>query len=81
MDAIKQQGLSIDLIVATGDLVQDQSFAAYQHFADGLQDYLHLIVVTCNHDYQPAMIDALNQAGILSAKQVLMNIGGLLLLG
>ena len=29
---IKQQGLSIDLIVATGDLVQDQSFAAYQHF-------------------------------------------------
>ncbi len=32
LDAIKQQGLSIDLIVATGDLVQDQSFAAYQHF-------------------------------------------------
>lgn len=73
LDAIKQQGLSIDLIVATGDLVQDQSFAAYQHFADGIARLPSPCVwLPGNHDYQPAMIDALNQAGILSAKQVLI---------
>lgn len=36
LDAISEENLPIDLIVATGDLVQDQSPQAYQHFADGI---------------------------------------------
>lgn len=36
LDAILEQNQPIDLIVATGDLVQDQSPEAYQHFADGI---------------------------------------------
>lgn len=73
LNAIREQGLEVDLIVATGDLVQDQTFDAYQHFADGIATLTPPCVwLPGNHDYQPAMIDALNQAGILSAKQVLI---------
>ncbi len=73
LNAIREQDLDVDLIVATGDLVQDQTFEAYQHFADGIATLTPPCVwLPGNHDYQPAMIDALNQAGILSAKQVLI---------
>ena len=33
LDAIHAESPEYDLIVATGDLAQDQSAAAYQHFA------------------------------------------------
>ena len=32
LNAIREQGLDVDLIVATGDLVQDQTVEAYQCF-------------------------------------------------
>ncbi|ELX8377634.1 3',5'-cyclic-AMP phosphodiesterase [Providencia vermicola] len=73
LDAILEQNQPIDLIVATGDLVQDQSPEAYQHFADGIE----LIPAPCvwlpgNHDYQPAMVRSLKLAGISSAKEILI---------
>lgn len=73
LDAILQQNLPIDLIVATGDLVQDQSPQAYQHFAQGIE----LIPAPCvwlpgNHDYQPAMVNSLKLAGISCAKEILI---------
>lgn len=34
LEAIRPHQHEFDLIVATGDLAQDQSSAAYQHFAD-----------------------------------------------
>lgn len=73
LDAIEAQGEDIDLIVATGDLVQDQSIAAYQSFADGIKRLSAPCVwLPGNHDYQPAMVDALKIAGISSAKQVVI---------
>lgn len=73
LDAILQQNLPVDLIVATGDLVQDQSPQAYQHFAQGIE----LIPAPCvwlpgNHDYQPAMVSSLKLAGISCAKEILI---------
>lgn len=73
LDAIRQQSIAYDLIVATGDLAQDHSLKAYQHFADGIK----LLSPPCvwlpgNHDFQPAMVDALAESAMMSAKEVLL---------
>jgi 3',5'-cyclic-AMP phosphodiesterase len=36
LDAILAQQRDFDLVVATGDLAQDHSLAAYRHFAEGI---------------------------------------------
>jgi Icc protein len=60
-----------DLIVATGDLAQDQSAQAYQHFADGIAGFsVPCVWLPGNHDFQPAMYSALQDAGISPAKVV-----------
>ena len=73
LDAIVKQQLPADLIVATGDLVQDQSTRAYQRFTDGIA---HLpapcVWLPGNHDYQPSMAQELAAAGISPSKQVLL---------
>lgn len=59
--------------MATGDLVQDQSPQAYQHFADGIARIpAPCVWLPGNHDYPPAMVKTLRIAGISSAKQVLI---------
>ncbi|EKT58179.1 3',5'-cyclic-AMP phosphodiesterase [Providencia burhodogranariea] len=73
LDAILEQNQPIDLIVATGDLVQDQSPQAYQHFVHGI----NLISAPCvwlpgNHDYQPAMVKSLKVKGISCEKEILI---------
>lgn len=73
LDAIQAQRHEVDLIVATGDLAQDHSQAAYRHFAEGIA----LLPAPCvwlpgNHDFQPAMADALAGGGVSPAKQVLL---------
>lgn len=74
LDAILAQNLPIDLIVATGDFVQDQSPQAYQHFAQGIERISAPCVwLPGNHDYQPAMVRSLKIAGISCAKQVLID--------
>ncbi|MDU3506582.1 MAG: metallophosphoesterase [Morganella morganii] len=56
LDAIVKQQLPADLIVATGDLVQDQSTRAYQRFTDGIARLpAPCVWLPGNHDYQPSM--------------------------
>ena len=75
LDAIHAESPEYDLIVATGDLAQDQSAAAYQHFAEGIASFRAPCVwLPGNHDLQPAMYSALQDAGISPAKRVF--IGG-----
>ncbi|ERT14571.1 3',5'-cyclic-AMP phosphodiesterase [Photorhabdus temperata] len=73
LDAILKQNADIDLIVATGDLAQDQSLEAYRHFADGIARLpAPCVWLPGNHDYQPAMVDALAAAGVSPSKQILV---------
>lgn len=65
LEAIRPHQHEFDLIVATGDLAQDQSSAAYQHFAEGIASFRAPCVwLPGNHDFQPAMYSALQDAGI-----------------
>lgn len=73
LNAIIAQQQDIDFIVATGDLAQDHSLTAYQHFCDGIAK----LGTPCawlpgNHDFQPAMTSVLASAGILPSKQILL---------
>ena len=72
LDAIQAQQRECDLIVATGDLAQDQTAAAYQHFAEGIARFgAPCVWLPGNHDFQPAMYTALQEAGISSSKRVI----------
>ncbi|WP_340620885.1 3',5'-cyclic-AMP phosphodiesterase [Xenorhabdus siamensis] len=71
LDAILEQNLDIDLVVATGDLVQDQTTGAYQHFVEGVARLpAPCVWLPGNHDYQPAMVDVLTAAELPLSKQI-----------
>jgi len=71
LEAIHAQKRECDLIVATGDLAQDQTSAAYQHFAEGIASFnAPCVWLPGNHDFQPSMYSALQDAGISPAKRV-----------
>jgi Icc protein len=54
-------------------LAQDHSLAAYRHFAEGIARLpAPCVWLPGNHDFQPAMVDALADAGIAPSKQVLV---------
>lgn len=73
LDAIIGQGSDYDLIVATGDLAQDHSLSAYDRFATGIATLpAPCVWLPGNHDFQPAMVDAMAAADILPSKQVLL---------
>ncbi|PVZ85124.1 3',5'-cyclic-AMP phosphodiesterase [Serratia sp. S1B] len=73
LDAVIAQQREYDLVVATGDLAQDHSLAAYQHFAAGMKRLpVPCVWLPGNHDFQPAMVDALADAAISPSKQVLV---------
>ncbi|ACS87374.1 MULTISPECIES: 3',5'-cyclic-AMP phosphodiesterase [Musicola] len=73
LDAIAAQRLDFDLITATGDLAQDHTHEAYQHFAGGIRRFqVPCVWLPGNHDFQPAMVDALEKAGIAPSKHVLL---------
>lgn len=73
LDAIHASQRECDLIVATGDLAQDHSAAAYQHFAEGIASFAAPCVwLPGNHDFQPAMYSTLQESGISPAKRVLL---------
>ncbi|ARU92903.1 3',5'-cyclic-AMP phosphodiesterase [Tatumella citrea] len=73
LDAVIAQQQHYDLIIATGDLSQDHSVEAYQHFAEGVQRFTAPCVwLPGNHDFQPAMYDTLAKAGISQSKHVLL---------
>ncbi|MBK5143026.1 3',5'-cyclic-AMP phosphodiesterase [Budviciaceae bacterium BWR-B9] len=71
--AVANRGHDYDLIVATGDLAQDRSFAAYERFTTGIATLpAPCVWLPGNHDFQPAMVDAMAAAQILPSKQVLL---------
>ncbi|WP_312240961.1 3',5'-cyclic-AMP phosphodiesterase [Pantoea sp.] len=73
LDAIAAQQREFDLIIATGDLAQDHSIEAYQHFAEGISRLSAPCVwLPGNHDFQPAMFDTLAKAKIADAKRVFL---------
>ncbi|WP_277977673.1 3',5'-cyclic-AMP phosphodiesterase [Pantoea endophytica] len=73
LDAIEVQQRQYDLIIATGDLAQDHTVEAYQHFVAGINRLPKPCVwLPGNHDFQPAMVDTLADAGIKSDKHVLL---------
>jgi len=62
-----------DLVVATGDLAQDHSMEAYQHFAEGISCLSAPCVwLPGNHDFQPTMFSTLAASHIADQKQVLV---------
>ena len=71
--AIKAQAFEYDLIVATGDLVQDHSSEAYQYFVDGIKTLSSPCVwLPGNHDFQPAMVNILTEPDMLSSKEIML---------
>lgn len=73
LEAIHASARDVDLVVATGDLAQDHSCAAYQHFADGIASFsVPCVWLPGNHDFQPSMYSTLQEAGISPAKRVLV---------
>ncbi|MCR3755620.1 MAG: cAMP phosphodiesterase [Sodalis sp. Psp] len=73
LNAIQDEQKHFDLVVATGDLVQDRSLEAYRHFAKGIARLITPCVwLPGNHDFQPAMVTVLVECGISCAKQVLI---------
>lgn len=73
LEAIHASARDVDLVVATGDLAQDHSSAAYQHFADGIASFsVPCVWLPGNHDFQPSMYSTLQEAGISPAKRVLV---------
>ena len=72
LDAIVAQSIDYDLIVATGDLVQDGTEQGYRYFCDGIQRLGNPCVwLPGNHDFQPVMSDIIGQSGLCEAKEVL----------
>lgn len=73
LQAIQAQCSHVDLIAATGDLAQDHSLEAYRHFSRGIAQLpAPCVWLPGNHDFQPAMVDALAEAGIAPSKHVLL---------
>lgn len=73
IQVIEQQARHYDLIVATGDLAQDNTIRAYQHFAQGVARLSTPCVwLPGNHDFQPAMVDAFTDNNMMHSKQVLL---------
>ncbi|CAK9883911.1 MAG: 3',5'-cyclic adenosine monophosphate phosphodiesterase CpdA [Candidatus Erwinia impunctatus] len=73
LGAIRAQAWHCDLIVATGDLVQDQTAEAYQHFAQAIAELpAPCVWLPGNHDEQQAMGYELTKAGLSTAKQILL---------
>ncbi len=72
LNAIAGQQQPIDLIVATGDLAQDHSAEAYQHFAHEIVRLpAPCVWLPGNHDFQPLMYKTFADAGIAAEKKVL----------
>ncbi len=71
--AIRQQEEPFDLVLATGDIAQDQSAGAYRRFARALQPLARpLFWLPGNHDALPLLQAELGLAGCSPARQLLL---------
>lgn len=73
IQAIKEQDLGFDAVLATGDISQDHSLASYQRFAQGVaQLQAPCFWLPGNHDDKPKMQQALNAPLIHAQEHVLL---------
>ncbi len=71
MGEVAAQKKSIQAVLATGDISQDHSSESYALFAEQMQNLSEpCFWLPGNHDFQPAMMSAFDQAGIAPAKQL-----------
>ena len=74
IEDIQEKSIDADLVLATGDISQDQSSEAYQHFAEAV-DVLGIPVcwIPGNHDDVHLMARSLDAENVTAAKKI--NIG------
>lgn len=70
---IQQGKTDFDVIFATGDLVQDGSDEGYQRFVEMIKPFHKPVFwIPGNHDFQPKMVEYLNQPPMECAKHILL---------
>lgn len=70
---IQQDNFDYELVLATGDLVQDSSDEGYQLFAEMVKPLAKPIFwIPGNHDFQPKMVEFLNEPPINRVKHLLL---------
>lgn len=70
---IHQSDHKFDLILATGDLVQDNSDEGYHRFVNMMKPFNKPVFwIPGNHDFQPKMVEMLNQPPMEAAKHLLL---------
>ncbi|OOF59915.1 3',5'-cyclic-AMP phosphodiesterase [Rodentibacter myodis] len=70
---IQQEKREFDVIFATGDLVQDGSDEGYQRFVEMIKPFGKPVFwIPGNHDFQPKMVENLNQSPMENAKHILL---------
>lgn len=70
---IQQEDIDFDAIIATGDLVQDNSGEGYQRFVKMMKPLSKPVFwIPGNHDFQPKMVEFLNQKPLEMEKHILL---------
>ena len=70
---IQQQQYDYDLVLATGDLVQDSSNEGYLHFCESVKSLKKMVFwIPGNHDFQPKMFELLTKDNISAKKHILL---------
>ena len=70
---IQQENNQFDVILATGDLVQDSSDEGYTRFVEMMKPFNKPVFwIPGNHDFQPKMAEFLNQPPMNAAKHLLL---------
>ena len=70
---IQQQHYAYDLVLATGDLVQDSSDNGYLRFCENVKSLEKMVFwIPGNHDFQPKMVEHLTQGNVNAGKHILL---------
>ena len=70
---IQQQHYAYDLVLATGDLVQDSSDNGYLRFCENVKSLEKMVFwIPGNHDFQPKMVEFLTKENVNTGKHILL---------
>ena len=74
LSEIQQQQYDYDLVLATGDLVQDNSDEGYLRFRQDVKALSNKMVfwIPGNHDFQPKMFEILKEETVSAKKHILL---------
>ena len=74
LSEIQQQQYDYDLVLATGDLVQDNSDEGYLRFRQEVKTLNNKMVfwIPGNHDFQPKMFEILKEDSVSAKKHILL---------